>query len=134
MADLFRDAPFGGIWRAVFGQHGFGYADEREGFQLPSRNDKSTEPSGDRDGSAADDLEKQDEASDSPVVSVDKAIENVDWYGPDDPDNPQNWSFRKKVFVFVQIVLLTFCGMYLFNPSLGLKNVGHTVKNANIKY
>ncbi|KUI61460.1 Cycloheximide resistance protein [Cytospora mali] len=120
MADLFRDASFGGLWRAVLGRHGFTYADEREGFQLPSRKDESTEPSGERDDSSAEDLEKQDEGSDSPVGSVDKAVDNVDWYGPDDPDNPQNWSFRKKAFVFVQIVLLTFCvyvGSSIITPA-----------------
>lgn len=32
----------------------------------------------------------------------------VDWYGPDDPDNPQNWSTIKKVWVTFEICLLTF--------------------------
>ena len=115
MADLFRDAAFGGLWRTVLGRQGFTYADEREGFRLPFRKETSAEPSGDRGDSTANDLERQDEKSDSPVGSLDKVIDNVDWYGPDDHDNPQNWSFRKKAFVFVQIVLLTFCGMSLSN-------------------
>ncbi|KXJ86480.1 MFS transporter [Microdochium bolleyi] len=32
----------------------------------------------------------------------------VDWYGPDDPENPQNWSTTKKVFVTFEITFLTF--------------------------
>lgn len=32
----------------------------------------------------------------------------VDWYGPDDPDNPQNWSSFKKIWVTFEICLLTF--------------------------
>ncbi|KAI0043053.1 MFS transporter [Auriscalpium vulgare] len=32
----------------------------------------------------------------------------VGWYGPEDPDNPQNWSSRKKSWVLVQTLLLTF--------------------------
>ncbi|EXJ61877.1 hypothetical protein A1O7_02307 [Cladophialophora yegresii CBS 114405] len=32
----------------------------------------------------------------------------VDWYTTDDPDNPQNWSQGKKMFVLVQICLYTF--------------------------
>lgn len=32
----------------------------------------------------------------------------VDWYGPDDPDNPQNWSSLKKIWVTFEICLLTF--------------------------
>jgi MFS transporter, DHA1 family, multidrug resistance protein len=27
----------------------------------------------------------------------------VDWYTTDDPDNPKNWSQRKKMFVLIQI-------------------------------
>ncbi|EXJ92341.1 hypothetical protein A1O3_00891 [Capronia epimyces CBS 606.96] len=32
----------------------------------------------------------------------------VDWYGPDDPENPQNWSITKKILVTFEICLLTF--------------------------
>ncbi|OCK86379.1 benomyl/methotrexate resistance protein [Lepidopterella palustris CBS 459.81] len=35
-------------------------------------------------------------------------IHIVDWFGPDDPDNPKNWSQRKKFFVTFEICLLTF--------------------------
>jgi DHA1 family multidrug resistance protein-like MFS transporter len=32
----------------------------------------------------------------------------VDWWGPDDPENPQNWSTVKKFFVTFEITFLTF--------------------------
>lgn len=32
----------------------------------------------------------------------------VDWFGPDDPENPQNWGLVKKVWVTFEICLLTF--------------------------
>ncbi|KIV81697.1 hypothetical protein, variant [Exophiala sideris] len=32
----------------------------------------------------------------------------VDWYTTDDPENPQNWSQRKKIFVLTQICLYSF--------------------------
>ncbi|KAK3943234.1 putative caffeine resistance protein 5 [Diplogelasinospora grovesii] len=32
----------------------------------------------------------------------------VDWFGPDDPENPQNWSSFKKSFVTFEICFLTF--------------------------
>ncbi|KAI4595741.1 hypothetical protein KJ359_006732 [Pestalotiopsis sp. 9143b] len=32
----------------------------------------------------------------------------VDWYGPQDPENPMNWSRGKKFFVTFEICLLTF--------------------------
>ncbi|OQO12309.1 hypothetical protein B0A48_02951 [Cryoendolithus antarcticus] len=36
-----------------------------------------------------------------------KDINLVSWYGPEDSDNPMNWSTSKKVFVTAQICLLT---------------------------
>jgi len=44
----------------------------------------------------------------------------VDWYTTDDPANPQNWSFGKKVFVAIQIYLYTFAvyvGSAIYAPS-----------------
>ncbi|KAH8759780.1 MFS transporter [Diaporthe sp. PMI_573] len=32
----------------------------------------------------------------------------VGWYGPGDPENPQNWSAAKKLFVTFEVCLLTF--------------------------
>jgi len=41
-----------------------------------------------------------------------KDVHIVDWYGKDDPANPQNWSTGKKFFVTFEICLLTF-GVYI---------------------
>lgn len=35
-------------------------------------------------------------------------VDIVDWAGPDDPENPLNWSSGKKYFVTFEICLLTF--------------------------
>ncbi|KIP02007.1 hypothetical protein PHLGIDRAFT_130975 [Phlebiopsis gigantea 11061_1 CR5-6] len=46
----------------------------------------------------------------------------VSWYGPEDPDNPQNWSLRKKSFVTFEICLLTFSiyiGSAIYAPGIG---------------
>lgn len=37
-----------------------------------------------------------------------KDIHVIDWHGPDDPDNPKNWSRNKKFFVTFEICFLTF--------------------------
>lgn len=45
----------------------------------------------------------------------------VDWYGPDDPENPQNWSTFKKVWVTFEICLLTFSvyiGSSIYTPGI----------------
>ncbi|PVI02030.1 MFS general substrate transporter [Periconia macrospinosa] len=41
-----------------------------------------------------------------PEKGVDRAV--IDWYGPDDPENPRNWSRPKRFFVTFEIVFLTF--------------------------
>lgn len=46
----------------------------------------------------------------------------VDWYDTDDPENPQNWSFGKKVVVSTQIYLYTlavYMGSAIYAPSEG---------------
>lgn len=35
-------------------------------------------------------------------------VDIIDWDGPDDPENPMNWSRNKKFFVTFEICLLTF--------------------------
>ncbi|TBU42457.1 MFS general substrate transporter [Dichomitus squalens] len=45
----------------------------------------------------------------------------VDWYGPDDPDNPRNWSTFKKCFVTFDLCFLTFSiymGSSIVTPSI----------------
>ncbi|KAI9837885.1 MAG: hypothetical protein M1838_004721 [Thelocarpon superellum] len=45
----------------------------------------------------------------------------VDWYDTDDPENPQNWSSRKKYFVTFQICLYTlvvYMGSAIYTPSI----------------
>ncbi|SNX82189.1 probable FLR1 - Putative H+ antiporter involved in multidrug resistance [Melanopsichium pennsylvanicum] len=47
----------------------------------------------------------------------------VDWNGPDDPDNPQNWSMPRKAFVNGLLCLLTFSvymGSAIYTPGVEL--------------
>lgn len=44
----------------------------------------------------------------------------VDWYGPDDQDNPQNWSSFKKVWIIISIAILTisiYMGSSIYTPG-----------------
>jgi len=43
-----------------------------------------------------------------PELQKEKNSNLVDWYGPDDSDNPRNWSLFKRSFVAFSISLLTF--------------------------
>ncbi|KAG5660904.1 hypothetical protein KAF25_002547 [Fusarium avenaceum] len=53
-----------------------------------------------------------------------KDVYVVDWYGPDDPENPRNWSRIKRFFVTFEICLLTF-SVYIGSAiySAGLQDV-----------
>lgn len=46
----------------------------------------------------------------------------VDWYTTDDPDQPQNWSFGKKMLASTQIYCYTlsvYMGSAIYSPSIG---------------
>ena len=56
----------------------------------------------------------------APEVTSDGTI-LVDWYTTDDPENPQNWTPRKKGLVVLQIYLYTlavYMGSAIYTPSI----------------
>jgi DHA1 family multidrug resistance protein-like MFS transporter len=114
MAAIFREAPFGQISRLLLGPRIFKYADER--IRVASNSPKASALEKQESGSEHD-LERHfsnERAVPVPQTSssTDSKNDLVDWSGPEDPDNPQNWSTAKKTFTFFQICLLTFSGMY----------------------
>lgn len=60
----------------------------------------------------------------SRVIIPEKTAEGVilvDWYTTDDPANPQNWTFKKKMLVTLQICLYTmavYMGSSIYAPSI----------------
>ncbi|KAJ7615020.1 major facilitator superfamily domain-containing protein [Mycena polygramma] len=58
-----------------------------------------------RESTLVADVESQKQVDDSTTVP-DPYI--VDWNGDSDPENPRNWSFRKRAFVAFEISFLTF--------------------------
>ena len=86
--------------------HGLGGARTREGRDI--------EPHSSREGSnssgtlTGEDGTTYNQASGVPVdQEKGKDVHLVTWSGPDDPENPQNWSLPKKFFVSFLICLLT---------------------------
>jgi DHA1 family multidrug resistance protein-like MFS transporter len=125
MATIFRDAPAGQISRLLLGSRAFSYADERKSFALPFA--KATTIENHENEVLSKDPEK---ANDNEIVASgyesqtssesDSNDKLVEWYGVDDPDNPQNWSTWKKSFTFFQICLLTFAvysGSAIITPA-----------------
>ena len=114
MAALFREAPVGQVCRLLFGPRVFAYADEQTPLSTPHR--PSTVLEKDHNSAAHDSEASRSSESVTPKAQApgvyDFKDDIVDWYSSDDPDNPQNWTTRKKTFTFFQICLLTFAGRY----------------------
>jgi DHA1 family multidrug resistance protein-like MFS transporter len=121
--DIIRDAPAGQLARLYLGFKISPYTDEKEGFQVSQqRSSEEESPETDptdlekEDGSEKEDASEKDVenlAADAPARAQPKSDPNaVEFTGPSDLDNPQNWSTLKKTFVFSQICLLTFASQY----------------------
>ncbi|EKM57337.1 uncharacterized protein PHACADRAFT_208428 [Phanerochaete carnosa HHB-10118-sp] len=72
----------------------------------------------------APEVEEGDLAKEKEKSSVMQEIAEsriVEWYGPNDSENPQNWSLAKKSFVTFQVCLLTFSvyiGSAIYSPGI----------------
>ncbi|CAO1637861.1 unnamed protein product [Parajaminaea phylloscopi] len=87
----------------------------------------SPEESGDRskaleeNRSGADGEKAKQAGKDGAQQEEEKDPYLVDWYGPDDPEHPFNWSLRKKVWVTFNLCFLTFTvymGSSIVTPGL----------------
>ncbi|KAK4704006.1 MFS transporter, DHA1 family, multidrug resistance protein, partial [Phenoliferia sp. Uapishka_3] len=124
MKDIIRDSTVGQILNAVSKGRLLPYPDQRPDYVIPARylsTNASTESAPvSRRPSAATLVDSQIVLQESPV-DVEKGVEKpvaefeepanpflVTWDGPNDPDNPRNWSQNKRIFVASLISLLTF--------------------------
>jgi DHA1 family multidrug resistance protein-like MFS transporter len=111
MGETLRDSPIGQLTRFLSKNRLLQYPEERVDFVLPESYIHNL------------DSEKQDLAIDNsrshPNLTADGHI-LVDWYGPKDPANPQNWSNGRQNFVCMIICLYTFvvyCGSAIYISS-----------------
>ncbi|ANB13049.1 Flr1p [Sugiyamaella lignohabitans] len=77
------------------------------------------------------------DTDDSSAKEIDPFL--VDWNGPTDPENPQNWPAKKKALVVVQVMLLTtstYMGSSIYTPGQEQIQekfkVGHVVGTLNL--
>ncbi|KAK9341808.1 hypothetical protein V1522DRAFT_418072 [Lipomyces starkeyi] len=134
MLDIIR-ASFGGeIIHLLSGGRLLQYPDQQPGFIVPSTfgvrvaDDVAQLSSLGRNGPEAalklaeDKLDfESDYSSSSSAASTLAPSYIVDWYGTDDPENPRNWSDRKKLFVLAEICILTFSvyiGSAMYTPGV----------------
>ncbi|KAF9516079.1 hypothetical protein BS47DRAFT_1341426 [Hydnum rufescens UP504] len=145
MLDLVRDSTVGGILNHISGGRILPYADQKPGYQPSNRYRFAQSTARDEKAlsspaslqSPQDDPElggtKTPPANSDTVVSkeahlsqanvIDNAVDPnlVDWDGPDDPDNPMNWSFKKRLTVHFALCLLTvsvYIGSAIYTASI----------------
>ncbi|KAG7444987.1 MFS general substrate transporter [Guyanagaster necrorhizus] len=148
--DIFRDSTIGLAVNYISNGRLFPYADQRPDFQVPPQfllpserettlvapDSDATTICGDthtskktlstpgtqltrEDTIVIDDAEKPAEKEIGESLKSDPYI--VGWYGDDDPENPRNWSPKKRAFVAFSISLLTFSvyiGSAIYTPSI----------------
>ncbi|KAJ7863168.1 major facilitator superfamily domain-containing protein [Mycena leptocephala] len=124
MHDLIRDSTVGQIINYFSRGHFLPYADQRRGYVIPARYLTASADT----ATLCEDLEKKKQTSGTTTPlepastlattgGLHKQLTEqaddipdpylIDWE-ENDPDNPQNWSFRKRAFVAFSISLLTF--------------------------
>ncbi|OCF33943.1 hypothetical protein I316_04289 [Kwoniella heveanensis BCC8398] len=112
MREGFRDSFFGQQLRRVRRFRFLSYPEEQKGFKLPQKNQLETP--------AVLTISIGDhELSDVPPATPDEFL--VDWNGPNDQDNPRNWSLVKKSSVTTSIMILTitvYIGSAIWTPGI----------------
>ncbi|KAI9838679.1 MAG: hypothetical protein M1819_004993 [Sarea resinae] len=126
MTTQFRDTQFGHLVRFLFGNKTFQYPDEVDPLLWRASLQRNTISTSTRSGEQSNSMEKpkdqnypiakgldtQGVASQdlcvNHVIEDGKDIYLIDWYGPDDPENPQNWSSSWKLLIGFEICLLNF--------------------------
>lgn len=141
--DTLRNSVFGQIVNHASGHKLFQHPEEQPDFVLPSKysvgssadivaEKSAKEEDGDREITrdtsssistlsfdAASQLEHGIEKEKDETSSNSRYIV-VDWYGPNDQENPQNWSTMKKSWIMVSVALLTtsiYMGSSIFTPA-----------------
>ncbi|KAH7409418.1 major facilitator superfamily domain-containing protein [Cadophora sp. MPI-SDFR-AT-0126] len=114
MSSHYRDTVFGQLVRLVSGNQMMKFPDEEDTNLSNSFAHKKAADSPPKSRSPNNLSEHEStaisDASDNRRDDVDMHL--VDWYGPDDLENTQNWSTTRKLLITFQICILNF-GIYI---------------------
>lgn len=113
-----RESPLGQLLRWITGNRIFLYSEERTGFSLDSKQIKWKTAlsrngtdclSGNRASRSSEVLPSSTAHARLHPPRSQEMVENliVDWYGPQDPSNPRNWSSSKKK----RAAFIIWCGL-----------------------
>ncbi|CDM38175.1 hypothetical protein DTO013E5_8720 [Penicillium roqueforti] len=124
--DTVRESPLGQLLREITGNRILLYPEEKPGF-VPSKSAETKYQIESKQSLDGNSIITPALTSDFPpdvnsdgAHTRDETKNIVDWYGPDDPANPRNWSLWKKRFVTFQICLYTFAiysGSSIYVPA-----------------
>ncbi|KAJ7491205.1 major facilitator superfamily domain-containing protein [Mycena latifolia] len=116
--DLIRDSIVGQLVNYLSRGRLLPYADQRPGYVIPSH---FLPPTSARPVSVSLSPAVEEKPDSAALAVVDEGRQSslkestgfpdlnlVGWNGEDDPDNPRNWSFAKRVFVTITLCFLTF--------------------------
>ncbi|PWY88949.1 MFS general substrate transporter [Aspergillus heteromorphus CBS 117.55] len=133
--DILRTSTAGKLLRWITRDKVLLYPEERPGFQCPRCYADTAAPTrlftheadgeqGSKPESGVDEhgSPAADDASSKPIAPTKTADGTilVDWYTTHDPDNPQNWSSGRKLFVVFQIYFYTlavYMGSSIYTPG-----------------
>ncbi|KAK9375806.1 major facilitator superfamily domain-containing protein [Lipomyces chichibuensis] len=125
--DIVRSSFFGELVHSASGGRLFQFPDQQPGFKFSA--DEVHDPTvstpeseNDEKRSSKDEESSRGTTRGPEDAETGKEATLVDWYGPDDPENPQNWPFRRKIFVMLQLCLLTtalYMGSSIYTPGIG---------------
>ena len=117
-----RDSFFGRIVYHVSGHKILGYKEEKPDYVIPEKylngNLVETQSSLTLEGNEAKTTKTKLETE---PCEGDVAPIIVDYDGPDDPDNPYNWAIYKKVFLIIEIGIMTisvYMGSAIYTPGI----------------
>ncbi|OCK82497.1 MFS general substrate transporter [Lepidopterella palustris CBS 459.81] len=104
MRDIFRDSAVG-QWLRLWGDKQLAhYPEEFPNFKLPIEYSQEKLLETNRTDRNATRIVNEMEEGRS---QIEKDITLVTWYSDDDPDNPQNWSFLKKIWIALLLLVYT---------------------------
>lgn len=129
--ELLQSSAIGVLLRTATNNRVLRYPEEKEGFKIPSEyvlpsssTTSSTTPDKARRRPEASDPEAgfeflEDNGSDA--TRIEEGVTVVTWYSDIDPENPHNWTSRKKMYVSAVLFAYTFAayiGSSLYTASV----------------
>lgn len=118
--DSLRNSAFGQLVYLFTSTTRFDPVEKRSDFVISAKYQPSLSQSFEQKRNSTEGPEAPETQHEIPLVHETNFI-IVDWYGPDDQENPQNWSSMKKSWIMSCVVILTvavYMGSAIYTPAI----------------